>query len=80
VTARLLADADFRLGIVRALRKREPEVEFLPARGLIPESMPDPDVLALAAALKCVLVSHDFENCAESMKCQYRNTIFFAAI
>jgi hypothetical protein len=49
------------MGIVRALRKREPAVEFFPARGLIPESMPDPEVLALAAARKCVLVSHDFE-------------------
>ena len=59
--ARLLADADLRFGIVRGLRKREPEVDFLPAQGLIPESMEDSGVLALAASLGRVLVSHDFK-------------------
>jgi hypothetical protein len=41
--------------------KREPAIDFLPAQGLIPKSMGDPDVLALAANLERVLVSHDFE-------------------
>jgi hypothetical protein len=39
----------------------EPAVDFLPSRGLIPDAMKDPDVLALAANLQRVLVSHDYE-------------------
>jgi len=58
--ARLLADADLRLPIVRGLRRLEPSVDFLPSQGLIPKSMKDPDVLALAANLHRVLVSHDY--------------------
>lgn len=37
----------------------EPDIDFLPAQGIIPESMQDPGVLALAAMLGRVLVSHD---------------------
>ena len=59
--ARLLADADLRFGIVRGLQRRDPAVDFLSAQGIIPESMADPDVLALAATLGRVLVSHDYE-------------------
>lgn len=59
--ARLLADADLRFAIVRAFKNREPGADFLPAQGIIPESMPDPGVLALATSLDRVLVSHDFE-------------------
>jgi hypothetical protein len=58
---RFVADADLRFAIVRGLRKREPAVDFLAAQGLIRESMEDPDVLSLAADLRRVLVSHDFE-------------------
>jgi hypothetical protein len=57
--ARLLADADLRFGIVHGLQVREPAIDFLAAQGIIPESMPDPEVLALAAMLGRVLVSHD---------------------
>lgn len=57
--ARLLADADLRYGIIRGLRKREPAVDFSPPQRVIAEATGDPDVLALAAALGRVLVSHD---------------------
>ncbi|SPF33583.1 conserved hypothetical protein [Candidatus Sulfopaludibacter sp. SbA4] len=58
--ARLLADADLRYGIVRGLRRREPTVDFQPSQRLIADGVEDPDVLALAAGLERVLVSHDF--------------------
>lgn len=56
---RLLADADFRFGIVRGLRRRDPAIDFLSAQATISESMADPDVLVLAKTLGRVLVSHD---------------------
>jgi hypothetical protein len=59
LTALLLADADLRFGIVYGLQRRDPAIDFLPAQGIIPDSMEDPDVLALAAGLGRVLVSHD---------------------
>ena len=59
--ALLLADADLRFAIVRGLRKCEPAVDFLPAQGVIRESLKDHDVLVLAANLERVLVSHDFD-------------------
>jgi len=59
--ARLLAGADLRFGIVRGLQRWDPGIHFLPAQGVIPESLEDPDVLALAANLGRVLVSHDHE-------------------
>ena len=36
-------------------------MDFLAAQRVIPESMSDPDVLALAATMDRVLVSHDLE-------------------
>jgi hypothetical protein len=59
--ARLLADADLGFGIVRGLRRRDPTVDFLAAPRVIPEAMADPEVLRLAANLKRVLVSHDYD-------------------
>jgi hypothetical protein len=50
--ALLLADADLRFAIVRGLRKLEPAVDFLPAQGVIRESLEDQDVLVLAANLE----------------------------
>jgi hypothetical protein len=61
VKASLLADADLRFAIVRRLRQQEPQIDFLSAQGLIPDSTSDPDVLALAADLGRVIVSHDFK-------------------
>jgi len=59
--ARLLADADLHPGIVNGLRKRIPSISFEGAQGVIPDAMPDHQVLALAAGQGRVLVSHDFK-------------------
>jgi Domain of unknown function (DUF5615) len=59
VRARLLADANFDFRIVHGLRKRVPAIDFVLPHGLIRPRLPDPEVLALAANLGRVLVSHD---------------------
>lgn len=56
---RLLADEDLRAAILHGFRQREPQADFLSAQETIPEGLADPGVLALAADLGCVLVSHD---------------------
>jgi len=61
VRARLLADADLRIAIVRGLQRSEPQLDFLAPQGQIPDSTSDPGVLALAATLGRVLVSYDFK-------------------
>jgi hypothetical protein len=59
VSVRLLADANFNGHIVYGLRKRIPAIDFVVAQGVIPPRLPDPQVLALAANLGRILVSHD---------------------
>ena len=56
---RFLADADFNQKIVLGLLRREPAIDFRTALqgGLL--GRPDPEVLALAARQKRILVSHD---------------------
>ena len=56
---RFLADANLDQDIVAGVLRREPEVDFESAQGVIPERMADPEVLALAASLGRVLVTHD---------------------
>jgi len=56
---RFLADANLDQDIVAGILRREPEVDFELPQGIIPESMRDPDVLAVAASLGRVLVTHD---------------------
>jgi hypothetical protein len=56
---RFLADANFHQDIVAGILRREPEVDFELPQGLIPDRMKDPEVLALAASLDRVLVTHD---------------------
>jgi predicted nuclease of predicted toxin-antitoxin system len=60
MTIRFLADEDLNRDIVDGLRRIEPALDFETATqaGLL--GMPDPEVLALAAAADRVLVSHDF--------------------
>jgi len=58
---RFMADADLNHAIVRGCRRREPAVDFLSANDANLEGVPDPDVLALAAAADRILVSHDFQ-------------------
>ena len=56
---RFLADANLDQDIVAGLLRREPEVDFELPQGIIPEGMTDPEVLAVAASLGRVLVTHD---------------------
>jgi hypothetical protein len=58
---RFLADADLNEGIVAGCLRREPEIDFLSANDADLEGVPDPEVLALAAAQDRILVSHDFQ-------------------
>jgi len=59
VRASLLADADLRFSIARGLCRLEPQIDFLSSQ--IPDAASDPNVLAMAASLGRVLVSHDFK-------------------
>jgi len=56
---RFLADANLDQDIVAGVLRREPEVDFELPQGLIPEGMKDPEVLAVAASLGWILVTHD---------------------
>ena len=56
---RFLADANLDQDIVAGVLRREPEVDFELPQGIIPQGMKDPEVLALAASLGRVLVTHD---------------------
>ena len=59
VTIRFLADADVKQDIVNGLRRLEPTIDIIGAhRGEI-IGLPDPGVLAAAAAMGRVLISHD---------------------
>jgi hypothetical protein len=58
---RFLADADLNEGIVAGCLRREAEMDFLSANEADLEGVPDPEVLALAAAQDRILVSHDFQ-------------------
>ena len=59
MSLRFQADADLDPEIGRGLRRREPAIDFLGARGVIPDGTPDPEVLRLAAEAGRVLVSRD---------------------
>lgn len=56
---RFLADANLDQDIVAALLRREPQIDFELPQGVIPQGMPDPEVLELAASLARTLVTHD---------------------
>jgi hypothetical protein len=56
---RFLADANLDQDIVAGILRREPTVDFEVPQGIIPRGMEDPDVLALAASLGRILVTHD---------------------
>ena len=46
-------------GLRGRLLRREPSIDFQPAAGIIPDGVPDPDVLRIAAEDGRVLVSGD---------------------
>ena len=56
---RFLADADLNRAIVSGVLRREPSLDFLTAQAAGLRGMNDPEVLALAAEQRRVLVSHD---------------------
>jgi predicted nuclease of predicted toxin-antitoxin system len=59
VKPRFLADADFNHRIVNGIRRREPTVDFQTAVAGGTIGLSDPDVLALAARVGRILVTHD---------------------
>jgi hypothetical protein len=56
---RFLADANLDQDIVAGVLRREPELDFELPQGIIPKGMTDPEVLAVAASLSRILVTHD---------------------
>lgn len=56
---RFQADADFNQNIVRALRRRQPAIDFQTAEEAGLRGLTDPEVLAITAREHRVLVSHD---------------------
>ena len=55
---RFLADANLKPAIINGVRRVNEAIDFTDAR-ILPPSMPDPEVLRLAANLGRVLVTHD---------------------
>ena len=56
---RLASDADVRGEIIRGVRRRLPEIDLVRVQDALPESAPDQDVLAWAAAENRVLITND---------------------
>ena len=56
---RFQADADFNQNEVRALRRRQPAIDFQTADEAGLRGLSDPEVLAMAAREGRILVSHD---------------------
>jgi predicted nuclease of predicted toxin-antitoxin system len=59
VKIRYQADADLNEDIVTGTRRRAPEIDFQTSREAQLEKLKDPEVLALAAQLGRILVTHD---------------------
>jgi len=59
VKVRFLADADLNKTIVSGVLRRDPSIDFLTAQAAGLRCLKDPEVLALAAKQRRVLVSHD---------------------
>jgi hypothetical protein len=60
---KFLADMNFKLPMLHALIRVQPSVEFYRSgdQGINLHGMPDPEVLALAAQLHCILLTHDVQ-------------------
>jgi predicted nuclease of predicted toxin-antitoxin system len=56
---RFLADASLNHCIVTACNRREPSIDFISAAEAELEGLSDPEVLALAASDRRILVTHD---------------------
>jgi hypothetical protein len=57
---RFQADANFRHAIIKGLRRRQPTMDLRTADDAGLTGVPDPEVLARAAAEGRILLSHDF--------------------
>jgi len=56
---RLASDADVHGDVVRALRRRRPDIDLIRVQDEIPAGTLDPDVLAWAAEQNRVLITND---------------------
>ena len=56
---RFLADANLDQNIVAGVLRREPGADFELPQSVIPAGLKDPEVLAIAASLDRILVTHD---------------------
>lgn len=56
---KFIADADFNEKVIKAVRRREPAIDFLDASDGGTRGLSDPEVLALAAASGRIVVSSD---------------------
>lgn len=59
MSIRFQADNDLKFGIVKAVRRREPAIDFASAHDAGLERIGDPELLDRAASENRVLVSHD---------------------
>ena len=59
MSIRFQADNDLKFAIVKAVRRREPAIDFASAHEAGPEGVGDPELLERAAVANRVLVSHD---------------------
>ena len=59
MSIRFQADNDLKFGIVKAVRRREPAIDFASAQEADLEGVGDPELLERAAREDRVLVSHD---------------------
>jgi hypothetical protein len=59
LSIRFQADNDLKFGIVKAVRQREPTIDFVSAQEAGLDGVGDPELLDRAAAEGRVLVSHD---------------------
>jgi Domain of unknown function (DUF5615) len=59
LSVRFLADADLNFDVVKAVRRREPGLDFASAADAGIEGTGDPEILERAASQNRVLVSHD---------------------
>lgn len=59
MSIRFQADNDLKFGIVKAVRRREPAIDFASAQEAGLDGVSDPEVLDRAATEGRILVSHD---------------------
>ncbi|MCX6602388.1 MAG: DUF5615 family PIN-like protein [Acidobacteria bacterium] len=66
---RFQADADLRHIVVKAVRQREPSIDFASAADSGLEGIPDPEVLVIAAEQGRILITHDRRTMVDHFRC-----------